>query len=102
MGRDVAIIEVAGPADTCAAHETCVLARGENVGNLISLCDAEGLLRRMYRVQTPTAVLVLDEDGYVQSSGLLTDFEYYRLRAQNVARQAERNRRELLSGGARF
>jgi len=102
VGRDVSIIEVAGPADNCAAHEQCALARGDTVGNLISLCDPAGLLRQLYRVQTPTAVLVLDEDGFVQTSGTLADFEYYRLRAQNVARQAERNRRELLYGGSRF
>lgn len=102
VGRDVSIIEVAGLADNCAAHEKCVLARGNHVGNLISLCDPAGLLRQLYRVQTPTAVLVLDEDGFVQTSGPLADFEYYRIVAQNVALQAERNRRELLHGGSRL
>jgi len=102
VGRDVSIIEVAGPADNRAAHEKCALARGDTVGNLISLCDPEGLLRRLYRVQTPTAVLVLDEDGFVRTSGPLADFEYYRLLAQHVARQAERDRLELLHGGSRF
>jgi hypothetical protein len=102
VGRDVAIIEVAGPADNGGAHEQCALARGDTVGNLISLCDPAGLLRQLYRVQTPTAVLVLDEDGFVQTSGALTDFEYYRLLAQNVALRAERNRRELLHGDSRL
>lgn len=102
VGRDVSIIEVAGPADNGAAHEQCALARGDTVGNLISLCDPAGLLRQLYRVQTPTAVLVLDEDGFVQTSGPLAGFEYYRILAQNVALQAERDRRELLHGSSRF
>ncbi|MCX5685147.1 MAG: hypothetical protein NT049_15900 [Planctomycetota bacterium] len=102
LGRNVSLIEVAGPADNCAAHATCALERSNHVGNLISLCDSAGIVRQLYRVQTRAAILVLDENGFVHANGSPQDFEYYREYADNLARLAEHDRWDVAYGDPEY
>jgi hypothetical protein len=98
VGRNVSVIEISGPADSCEAHAQCIKGRGDSARDLVSLCDAGGLLRSWYGISTPSAVVVLDAEGTVLSSGSMSDFELYRLLAESVARQANRSWSDVYGG----
>jgi phytoene dehydrogenase-like protein len=98
VGRDVTVIEVASPRGGCAAQRECTSARGEKGADVISLCDPEGVVRAWYNASA-NAVLVLDWDGFVRNYGELKDYDYYRMQAEGIARDAAKYRFGLFHGG---
>jgi hypothetical protein len=97
----IPIIEVSSSSEGCEAVRQCAAARGEKGNQVISLCDPLGFVRGWYGVTGPTAVLVLDDDGYVISAGTLKDFDYLRLRAEDQAERDRKDRQSRLYGGRR-
>ena len=99
VGRGITIIEISGPADGCDAQWQCATHRMPAAGNVVSLCDARGLLRGAFHVGWSETVLVLDDRGNVRDYGPLEDFQYMRLTAETLAREAAADRRRGMAFG---
>jgi hypothetical protein len=97
----IPIIEVSSSHEGCPSVRQCLAARGEAGRHMVSLCDPLGFVRSSYGVTGPTAVLVLDDDGYVVAAGTLKDFDYLRTRATAQAEMDRKDRDALLYGGRR-
>jgi hypothetical protein len=97
----IPIIEVSSSSEGCDAVRQCAAVRGDEGKHVISLCDPLGFVRGWYGVTGSTAVLVLDDDGYVISAGTLKDFDYLRLRAEDQAERDRKDRQSRLYGGRR-
>jgi len=73
----------------------CAALRGSEGKYVVSLCDASGLVRSLYGVTVPTAVLVLDREGTVRAAGTLDEFESLRLRAEAIADESPKDNTQM-------
>ena len=92
---NIPIIEVSTPPGGCGDQKQCTALRGSDGKYVVSLCDSGGLVRKLYEVSVPTAVLVLDREGTVRAAGTLDEFEYLRLRAEAIADETPKDNTEL-------
>jgi len=97
----IPIVEVSSSSEGCQAVRECAAARGDAGRHMVSLCDPLGFVRSAYGVAGSTAVLVLDDDGYVVAAGTLKDFDYLRMRAEDQAERDRKDRESRLHGGRR-
>lgn len=93
--RRVAVAEICTHPERCKSHGECVRLRGEEAPDLVSLCDARGLVRRWYGVSTTDSVFVLDQNGIIRGQGALTELDGLRAQAEHVARAAARRRQRV-------
>lgn len=88
----VAIIEICTPPGGCKEHHECVMRRGDKAKHLISLCDGNGLARRLFGVTTKDAVLVLDLFGTIIATGTMADIDRLVQQAEAIAQEADARR----------
>jgi len=99
---NVSVLEVSTGPETCGEANECAMSRGDAGKRIVSLCDSRDLLRKTYGVGPGPIILLLDRDGAVRSRGLLSDFDFLRLRAEDLARQAAVDRESLMNDYSGF
>jgi hypothetical protein len=84
----VAFLEFIRPEGGCPHGKGCTLARRVEVKNVAMLCDGEGTARKLFEVEEPGAVFVLDRAGRIEATGRFEELEALTERARSVARRA--------------
>ncbi len=94
----VSVVAVSSNPGGCKNHKQCVVTLADPARRIITICDADGAIRRRFGVAGPNRVFAVDRFGKIVAEGTLADLPAIRHKAEAVAAQEEAERNALYSG----